>query len=126
MMDFYCTKPMLAHWGVMFEDGKWYKSIDIKNIQVEIITDKNKYFDNIYNRNIAEKYLKYINVNTVFINDNFNKKHQFIIDTEEQLLSKLNIKDLSYIKFRYTYYFLNEYFLSKREIRQQKINKLKL
>lgn len=84
-MKLRCVKSMVAHWGVIFEEGKEYDVSDIVNKPITVLINFKKYWE--LNKELLTSYHKYEESkrNGLVINEEEFRKYQKSISSEQKL-----------------------------------------
>ena len=110
-----CIKSQVAHWGYMFEEGKEYEIISVKEQKIDVITDYENYFEKtsiiadsakwilkgykpenlhevmpgyITSKEINKLYTKKIKCKVATIKGDDGNRYNFLLMTNEEFIKK--------------------------------------
>lgn len=143
-MDVKCIKDKKAHWGSIFTEGKWYIIAKTSTVKRELVLDYEKYYHYtgliassitwvrkgyeekdlpsvipgyLTYKQVHEKYAKYIEIPSYSIPcDDSGEFYQFCSITKRELIDTYGS-----CKFSTTEKFFEDYFITKEDIRNDKL-----
>ena len=149
MMKVKCIKTIQPHWGISFEKDKFYEISEIKDVEYEMISDVDKYFDvvrkissglkeirSILDLGDSEKLREFKEKESLYLEDSrryilkaeltrysiiseFGKPENFCSVSRSQLMDKYGTSN-----FILSVSMLEDYFETMDSVRDKKIDKL--